>query len=188
MNHDNFICPKTKRKIFAKSIYKIEDKNAEESILMINRNCPYVSKCKNCYGTICCNRRKLKSKKGASKIEKNIYTDTYTDNGNDILNFLNATIFIEEIEILDVLNSTSNNNISVNGWAYADRSNTWKTDCIKCRRESKEKNELTPCEKATKNYEDAGINLKYASDEQIVNHELPEECRCTAPQKICYLY
>jgi len=193
MNIETFICPNSNKKIRVSTVYKIKDVESDDSVLLINRSCQHSNSdneaCQNCYGTVCHNIKKVKNKKGAAKIVKETYTDRFfIESGERFVNMMEASKKIDDMEILDILNANSILSGPNGQLGYGMWSNTWKTDCLNCKSKYSKNNELTPCQKATKHYEDAGINIKLATENQIVSHELPEECICTEQkQRIFYV-
>jgi hypothetical protein len=178
----NIKCGNKKVKVSEK-LFVSKDGNI--GTILVSDCCPYTNEqcadCKNCYGKIIqIEIEEYSAETHEYKKTKKTLRDRFVQNNNDILEKNEATKYIDAC---DIISRAEQDKKETRGsmsspWTYTERSLHWKTDCIVCRKKYKNKNELTPCKKATKHYEDAGINIKYASNEQIVNHVLPEECIC----------
>lgn len=171
----NFIlCQNKKVPITEKYIIKKEDVFGE---LLFTETCPFVNsqnlECKQCYG-------KVVVIKFEGKNAKLIYRDKYIIE-KDILKDINeATDFIKNSKIISVeINVKESKYKNAYPWTYGERSLTWKTDCLNCKKRHHKKEILTACEKAQKYCsETLGINISVASEKTIANIVLPRECIC----------
>ena len=172
----NFIlCQNKKVPVSEKYIIKKNDIFGE---LLYTEICPYVdsknSECQQCYG-------KIAVVKFEGKIAKSIYRDRYVISDEIIEDINSATEFISNSKIVSVeINLRESNGKSAYPWAYGERSLTWKTDCLNCKKRHHEKEILTACEKAQKYCSEIlGINISTSSEKTIANIVLPRECICT---------
>ena len=182
-NYEYFICPRTQKKVYSSSAYKVQitEIDVEENILVLNRNCPNVGNCKNCYGNICQSIKRIKNdKKGANKVKRITYIDEYSEVDGEIFNNMMASNYLDEVEIIDSLTpDTAPIGQSINmPWHSYDRSNTWKTDCTSCLKRHADNDVLTPCQKCTQFFEENGVNIEFASKDQIVKLNTPDDCIC----------
>jgi len=173
--YETFQC--SGNKVVAKQAYKIKDNCGEEGVIYINRNCPHSSKttgaCASCHGCVC-----QVSKKG-KKVMKEVYTDRFTDNDGYYYDIMEASNYMEEMEILEVLQAKYNPEQGVNESLHAGMwPATFKTDCLNCKARYSSKKELTPCQKAREYSEKNGVLISIATEKQLLDLKLPSDCIC----------
>ena len=186
MDYQQITCQCTGRIIRADKMYKIRNnENCVENIVSICNNCPFVDsnnpECQNCYGTIVQNSvRQLNEKTGRIKMDSIAYRNNFCKVGSEYIEMMDADEFLDTIDIIANLNNANWNHgqrISDHLRAY-DRPKTWKTDCANCKARYHKEGKLTACERAKQFVENQGINLSTATEKQIAEIVLPEECIC----------
>jgi len=198
MDFNTIICPETGKKIQAEKLYKVLDANIDsiETVLSVCNLCPYSERnscnaCVKCYGKIIQkSTRLLNNGMGRNKTVKECYRNHFErDDEGEIKRFMEADILEDVSEVISNLNSKNwhRNQGVEDDWEAFDRPNTWKTDCIQCKKKQHDKGEITSCEKAKEYVEGMGIDLNTVSSNVISDIELPADCVCQMQSQRCYL-
>lgn len=174
--YETFKC--SGKKVIAKQAYQVIDMYGEEATIYVNRNCPHALKnngaCASCHGCVC-----QVSKKGR-KAMKEIYTDRFIDNDGYYYDIMEASNYMDEMEIKEIIEAKYNPGQGVNSSLNAGMwPATFKTDCANCKTRYGRKDLLTPCQKAKLYAEENGVNLINAPESQILKLNLPSDCICT---------
>lgn len=174
--YETFQC--SGKKVVAKQAYRIKDKYGDEGLIYINRNCPHANKaqgaCASCHGCVC-----QVSKKGKKNM-KEVYTDRFIDNEGYFYDIMEASNYMEEMEILEIISAKYNPGQGVNESLSAGMwPATFKTDCLNCKTRYSSKQELTPCQKAKLYAEENGVFTDIATHKQLSDLKLPSDCICS---------
>lgn len=195
MDYQQITCSLTGKTMKADKMYKIRNDNCIENVVSICYNCPFAnsknSACGNCYGTIAQNAiRQINKNTRRIKMETIEYRNNYCQVGDDYVEMMDADEFLENVEIIADLNNCNWNHgqrISDHLRAYIQPP-TWRTDCIKCKARYHKDDKLTPCEKTKEYIESLGVNLDIATEKQIADLNLPQDCICKEQtQRCCYV-
>lgn len=186
MEYQQIVCQATGKTVKADKMYKIRNnENCIENVVSICNNCPFADSnnpsCQNCYGTIAQNAfRQINEKTGRIKTEAIDYRNSFTKINDEYIDNMNADDFIKNLDIISNLNSCNWNHgqrIADNLRAYIYPA-TYKTDCFKCKNRCRQQGKMTSCENAKKYVESLGINLDNATEKQILEIQLPNNCIC----------
>lgn len=185
MDYQQIICSKTGKSMKADRMYKIKNDECIENVVSICYNCPFShsnnSACKNCYGTIAQNAiRQINQETRRIKMTATDYRNNFCKIGDDYIEMMDADDFLNDIEIISNLNNSNWNHgqrVADHLRAYCSPA-TSKTDCANCKKKCHAKNELTACEKAKKYAEEKGVKIEIASEKQLTELQLPQNCIC----------
>ena len=185
MDYQQIVCSKTGKSMKADKMYKVRNDNCIENVVSVCFNCPFSnsnnSACKNCYGTIVQNAvRQINEETRRIKMKATDYRNNFLELGDAYVEMMDADEFLDNIDILaNLSNSTWNSGQKISDHLRCyDSPATAKTDCAKCKKRCHDKGELTACEKAQQYVKDLGINLDTATESQIINIDLPQNCIC----------
>lgn len=185
MNYQQITCSKTGKIMKADRMYKIKNDNCIENVVSVCFNCPFSNSknpaCKNCYGTIAQNAiRQINEETRRVKMNATDFRNNFLEIDGEYIEMMDADDFLENIEIIANLNNANWNHgqrIADHLRAYCPPA-TFKTDCANCKKKCHANGELTSCEKARQYVANLGINLETASEKQITDIDLPQNCIC----------
>lgn len=188
------------KRVLADKAFKVVPKEDDvfDEVILFTENCINAGNnnthCKNCLGVcISVNKEIFNPESATFEIKRTTLRDKIVKDRQGLIKEVKkATNYFESASKIFSLQEKEYNPTQIRTtipWEAADRSDTWKTDCLRCRRRYLEREMLTPCQKASNYAIEQGVDVRYASKEQILKLELPEECICREiKQKIVYVY